>query len=67
MESSAQVVVHGGGVAGASVPHHLTELGWADTVPAEPKESEVEIIGQRCPARLPPVPAPGPAGQRRRL
>src|SRR5216684_2869441 len=30
MKSSAQVVVIGGGVVGASVLYHLTELGWTD-------------------------------------
>ena len=28
MKSSAQVVVIGGGVVGASVLYHLTEMGW---------------------------------------
>ena len=38
MKSSAQVVVIGGGVVGASVLFHLTELGWTDVVLVERKE-----------------------------
>ena len=38
MKSSAQVVVIGGGVIGASVLYHLTELGWTDVVLVERKE-----------------------------
>src|ERR1700685_267600 len=38
MKSSAQVVVIGGGVVGASVLFHRTELGWADVVLVERKE-----------------------------
>ena len=38
MKSSAQVVVIGGGVVGASVLYHLTEAGWADVVLVERKE-----------------------------
>src|SRR5246127_2960681 len=38
MKSSAQVVVIGGGVVGASVLYHLTELGWIDVVLVERKE-----------------------------
>ena len=38
MKSSAQVVVIGGGVVGASVLYHLTELGWTDVVLVERKE-----------------------------
>src|ERR1700678_3316996 len=38
MKSSAQVVVIGGGVVGASVLFHLTELGWTDVVLLERKE-----------------------------
>jgi dimethylglycine dehydrogenase len=37
MKSSAQVVVIGGGVVGASVLYHLTELGWTDVVLFERK------------------------------
>ena len=35
MRSTAQVVVVGGGVAGASVAYHLASLGWTDTVVVE--------------------------------
>ena len=38
MKSSAQVVVIGGGVVGASVLYHLTELGWTDVVLVERNE-----------------------------
>src|SRR5260370_32105158 len=38
MKSAAQVVVIGGGVVGASVLFHLTELGWTDVVLVERKE-----------------------------
>jgi dimethylglycine dehydrogenase len=38
MKSSAQVVVIGGGVVGASVLYHLTEAGWHDVVLVERKE-----------------------------
>ena len=38
MKSSARVVVIGGGVVGASVLYHLTELGWTDVVLVERKE-----------------------------
>ena len=35
MKSSAQVVVIGGGVVGASVLYHLTKEGWTDVVLVE--------------------------------
>jgi dimethylglycine dehydrogenase len=38
MKSTAQVVVIGGGVVGASVLYHLTEAGWTDVVLVERKE-----------------------------
>src|SRR6202522_4796015 len=38
MKSSAQVVVIGGGVVGASVLYHLTEMGWTDVVLLERSE-----------------------------
>ena len=38
MKSSAQVVVIGGGVVGASVLFHLTENGWTDVLLVERKE-----------------------------
>ena len=38
MKSSAQVVVIGGGVVGASVLYHLTEAGWTDVVLLERKQ-----------------------------
>ena len=38
MKSSAQVVVIGGGVVGASVLYHLTKEGWTDVVLVERKE-----------------------------
>ena len=38
MKSSAQVVVVGGGVVGASVLYHLTEAGWSDVVLLERKQ-----------------------------
>ena len=38
MKSSAQAVVIGGGVVGASVLYHLTEAGWTDVVLVERKE-----------------------------
>ena len=38
MRSSAQVVVIGGGVVGASVLFHLTENGWTDVMLVERKE-----------------------------
>ena len=38
MKTSAQVVVIGGGVVGASVLFHLTENGWTDVVLLERKE-----------------------------
>ena len=38
MKSSAQVVVVGGGVVGASVLYHLTKAGWTDVVLLERKE-----------------------------
>ena len=38
MKSSAQVVVIGGGVVGASVLYHLTEAGWHDVVLVERKQ-----------------------------
>ncbi|MBT6372588.1 MAG: FAD-dependent oxidoreductase, partial [Acidimicrobiaceae bacterium] len=28
----AQVVIIGGGIVGASIAYHLTELGWTDVV-----------------------------------
>src|SRR3954466_14265771 len=37
MKSSAQVVVVGGGVVGASVLYHLTKAGWTDVVLLERK------------------------------
>ena len=38
MKSSAQVVVIGGGVVGASVLYHLTRAGWTDVVLVERRE-----------------------------
>ncbi len=38
MKSSAQVVVVGGGVVGASVLYHLTKVGWTDVVLLERKQ-----------------------------
>ncbi len=38
MKSSAQVVVIGGGVVGASVLYHLTKAGWTDVVLLERKQ-----------------------------
>ena len=38
MKSSAQVVVVGGGVVGASVLYHLTKEGWSDVVLLERKQ-----------------------------
>src|ERR1700753_2697403 len=38
MKASAQVVVIGGGVIGASVLFHLTEMGWTDVVLIERSE-----------------------------
>lgn len=38
MKSSAQVVVIGGGVVGASVLYHLTAAGWTDVVLVERKQ-----------------------------
>ena len=38
MKSSAQVVVIGGGVVGASVLYHLTKMGWTDVVLLERKQ-----------------------------
>ena len=38
MKSSAQVVVIGGGVVGASVLYHLTKRGWTDVVLLERKQ-----------------------------
>jgi dimethylglycine dehydrogenase len=38
MKSSAQVVVIGGGVVGASVLYHLTKAGWTDVVLVERKQ-----------------------------
>ena len=38
MKSSAQVVVIGGGVVGASVLYHLTKAGWTDVVLVERRE-----------------------------
>ena len=38
MKSSAQVVVIGGGVVGASVLYHLTTAGWTDVVLVERRE-----------------------------
>ncbi len=38
MKQSAQVVIIGGGVVGASVLYHLTEAGWSDVVLVERKE-----------------------------
>jgi dimethylglycine dehydrogenase len=38
MKSSAQVVVIGGGVVGASVLYHLTKAGWTDVVLCERKQ-----------------------------
>ena len=38
MKTSAQVVVIGGGVVGASVLFHLTENGWNDVMLVERKE-----------------------------
>ncbi len=38
MKSSAQVVVIGGGVVGASVLYHLTKVGWTDVVLVERSE-----------------------------
>jgi dimethylglycine dehydrogenase len=38
MQTTAQVVVIGGGVVGASVLYHLTKLGWSDVVMLERSE-----------------------------
>src|SRR5689334_22854737 len=38
MKTSAQVVVIGGGVVGASVLYHLTKRGWTDVVLLERKQ-----------------------------
>ena len=38
MKSSAQVVVIGGGVVGASVLYHLTKVGWTDVMLVERRE-----------------------------
>ncbi len=38
MKSSAQVVVIGGGVVGASVLYHLTKAGWTDAILLERRE-----------------------------
>ena len=38
MKRSAQVVVIGGGVVGASVLYHLTKLGWTDVMLLERRE-----------------------------
>ena len=38
MKNSAQVVVIGGGVVGASVLYHLTKAGWTDVVLVERTE-----------------------------
>ena len=38
MKSSAQAVVIGGGVVGASVLYHLTKAGWTDVVLLERKQ-----------------------------
>ena len=38
MKASAQVVVIGGGVVGASVLYHLTKAGWTDVVLLERKQ-----------------------------
>ncbi|MEA2545096.1 MAG: dimethylglycine dehydrogenase, partial [Chloroflexota bacterium] len=38
MKSSAQVVVIGGGVVGASVLYHLTKAGWTDVMLLERRE-----------------------------
>jgi len=38
MKSTAQVVVIGGGVVGASVLYHLTRAGWTDVVLLERRE-----------------------------
>ena len=38
MKSSAQVVVIGGGVVGASVLYHLTKAGWTDVLLLERRE-----------------------------
>ena len=38
MQTTARVVVIGGGVVGASVLYHLTKLGWTDVVMLERSE-----------------------------
>ena len=38
MKTSAQAVVIGGGVVGASVLYHLTRAGWTDVVLLERRE-----------------------------
>ena len=38
MQSSAQVVIIGGGIMGASLLYHLAELGWTDTLLIEKDE-----------------------------
>jgi len=48
MKSSAQVVVIGGGVVGASVLYHLTELGWTDVVLVERTELTAGTAPSTC-------------------
>ena len=53
MTASAQVVVIGGGVVGASVLYHLTKAGWRDVVLVERggglvEEHDLRTHGERA-------------------
>ena len=56
MKSSAQVVVIGGGVVGASVLYHLTKEGWTDVVLVERNKL---TSGSTWHAAGPALPGPG--------
>ena len=65
MKSSAQVVVIGGGVVGASVLYHLTKAGWTDVMLLERREltagSTWHAAGGHAHAQRRPERRPAPA------
>jgi dimethylglycine dehydrogenase len=45
MQTSARVVIIGGGIMGASLLYHLAELGWTDCLLIEKDELSEEVSG----------------------